>query len=82
MRTLQCPGSPVGLPAPQHRRRPGGAATSAAPASQLRLTTGEKRLSLEVQDVAIEYGPKPRTAEPRAEAERTTEDPDTEDIPF
>ena len=43
---------------------------------------GEKRLALEVHDVAIEYGPKPRTAEPHTDAERTTEDPDTDDIPF
>jgi single-strand DNA-binding protein len=43
---------------------------------------GEKRLALEVHDVALEYGPKPRTGEP---VERTAEPPSEvaeEDIPF
>ena len=43
---------------------------------------GEKRLALEVHDVAIEYGPKPRSGE---HEQRTTEPPSEvpeEDIPF
>jgi single-strand DNA-binding protein len=44
---------------------------------------GDKRLVLEVHDVAIEYGPKPRTAghDAGTAAEPTTDAPD-EDIPF
>lgn len=44
---------------------------------------GDKRLALEVHDVAIEYGPKPRTADhdPRTAAEPATGAPE-EDIPF
>ena len=45
---------------------------------------GEKRLALEVHDVAIEYGPKPRAAEPDTGAADTasSEASDEEDIPF
>jgi single-stranded DNA-binding protein len=39
---------------------------------------GEKRLALEIHDVAIEYGPKPRAADPTPAAH----DVDAEDIPF
>ena len=41
-------------------------------------SNGEKRLALEVHDVAIEYGPKPRHTDPG----RSTEDPDRQGIPF
>jgi single-strand DNA-binding protein len=44
---------------------------------------GEKRVALEVHDVALEYGPKPRNAAPDTD---TAAEPDTEpaeqDIPF
>jgi single-strand DNA-binding protein len=46
-------------------------------------SAGDKRLALEVHDVAIEYGPKPHAAEPDAgvAAEPASQDGD-EDIPF
>jgi single-strand DNA-binding protein len=45
--------------------------------------SGEKRLALEVHDVAIEYGRKPRSTEPSSNsaAEPTIEAPEN-DIPF
>ena len=46
-------------------------------------SNGEKRLALEVHDVAIEYGPKPRAAEPdTATATASSQAPDDDDIPF
>jgi single-stranded DNA-binding protein len=47
-------------------------------------SNGDKRLALEVHDVTIEYGPKPRAAEPDtaaavAASSQSTED---DDIPF
>jgi single-strand DNA-binding protein len=46
-------------------------------------SSGEKRLALEIHDVAIEYGPKPRSADhdPRTAAEPATGTAE-EDIPF
>ena len=47
--------------------------------------SGEKRLALEVHDVAIEYGPKPRAAEPdtaAAVAASSQAAEDDDDIPF
>jgi single-stranded DNA-binding protein len=46
-------------------------------------SSGEKHVALEVHDVAIEYGPKPRSAdhEPRTAAEPAS-DAAEEDIPF
>ena len=48
--------------------------------------SGEKRLALEVHDVAIEYGPKPRAAEPDTGAAPavagSSEAADDDDIPF
>ena len=44
---------------------------------------GEKRLALEIHDVAIEYGPKPRAADlATATATPAGHDEDAEDIPF
>ena len=45
---------------------------------------GDKRLALEIHDVAIEYGAKPRAAEPDTGAADTasSEASDDEDIPF
>jgi single stranded DNA-binding protein len=45
---------------------------------------GDTRLALEIHDVAIEYGPKPRAAEPDTGAADTasSEASDEEDIPF
>ncbi len=45
---------------------------------------GEKRLALEVHDVAIEYGPKPRAAEPDTAATNaaSSEAAEDDDIPF
>jgi single stranded DNA-binding protein len=47
-------------------------------------SSGDKRLALEIHDVAIEYGPKPRAAEPDTGAAETasSEASDEEDIPF
>ena len=45
---------------------------------------GEKRLALEVHDVAIEYGPMPRAiqSDTGAATERAAQDTDEDDIPF
>jgi hypothetical protein len=46
-------------------------------------SAGEKRLALEVHDVAIEYGPKPRAAEPDSLAMvKPATQPAEDDIPF
>jgi single-strand DNA-binding protein len=47
-------------------------------------SSGEKRLALEVQDVAIEYGPKPRAAEPdtAAAVAASSQSAEDDDIPF
>ena len=46
--------------------------------------SGEKRQALEVHDVAIEYGPKPRAAEPdtAAAVAASSEAAEDDDIPF
>jgi single-strand DNA-binding protein len=44
---------------------------------------GEKRLALEVHDVALDYGPKPRSTAPDTNTEvATATDPAEDDIPF
>ena len=47
-------------------------------------SSGEPRVVLEVHDAAIEYGPKPRTAEPATAATvaTTSEAAEDDDIPF
>jgi single-strand DNA-binding protein len=47
-------------------------------------SNGDKRLALEVHDVAIEYGPKPRAAEPHTAATvaASSETAEDDDIPF
>ena len=45
-------------------------------------TAGDKRLALEVHDVAIEYGPKPRGVQPSEPTPTATDEPDSDDIPF
>ena len=48
-------------------------------------SSGEKRLALEVHDVAIEYGPKPRATEPNTAAAAAASNEaaeDDDDIPF
>ena len=46
--------------------------------------SGEKRLALDVHDLAIEYGPKPRTAEPETAGTvaASSEAAEDDDIPF
>ena len=47
-------------------------------------SSGEPRVAFEVHDAAIEYGPKPRTAEPATAAtvETSSEAAEDDDIPF
>jgi single-strand DNA-binding protein len=45
-------------------------------------SSGEQRVALELHRVDIEYGPKPRPNEPSAPVATSTDDRESEDIPF
>jgi single-strand DNA-binding protein len=49
---------------------------------QYATSSGENRVALELHGVDIEYGPKPRPNEPSAAAATSTDDRESEDIPF
>jgi single-strand DNA-binding protein len=53
-------------------------------AREYTTSSGEKRLALEVHDVTIEYGPKPRAAEPdtAAAVAASSQSAEDDDIPF